>query len=113
VLVRETIDRKAGDLVDTTQTNEYVMDRSTIENVSDDGGYSFEPASIVEPVTGAEVKVASAETVGAALSLVVGIGVARRRGRTSPSRPPAGSPARSRPATARRGTRTIPGTSSA
>jgi hypothetical protein len=48
VLVRETIDQKAGDLVDTTQTNEYVMDRSTIENVSDDRAYSFDPANTVD-----------------------------------------------------------------
>jgi Porin PorA len=48
VLVRETIDQKAGDLVDTTQTNEYVMDRSTIQNVSDDRAYAFDPANTVD-----------------------------------------------------------------
>jgi Porin PorA len=48
VLVRETIDQKAGDLVDTTQTNEYVMDRSTLENVSDDRAYSFDAANTVD-----------------------------------------------------------------
>jgi hypothetical protein len=48
VLVRETIDQKAGDLLDTTQTNQYVMDRSTIENVSDDRAYSFDPANTVD-----------------------------------------------------------------
>jgi hypothetical protein len=48
VLVRETIDQKAGDLVDTRQTNEYVMDRSSIENVSDDRAYAFDPANTVD-----------------------------------------------------------------
>jgi hypothetical protein len=48
VLVRETLDMKAGDLVDTTQTNDYVMDRSTVENVSDERAYSFDPANNVD-----------------------------------------------------------------
>jgi hypothetical protein len=48
VLVRETIVQKAGDLVDTTQTNEYVMDRSTIENVTDDRAYAFDPSNHVD-----------------------------------------------------------------
>jgi hypothetical protein len=48
VLVRETIDQKAGDLVDTTQTNEYVMDRSTLQNVRDERAYSFDAANAVD-----------------------------------------------------------------
>jgi Porin PorA len=48
VLVRETIAQKAGDLVDTTQTNQYVMDRSTLQNVADDRAYAFDEANVVD-----------------------------------------------------------------
>ncbi|HET6950214.1 MAG TPA: porin PorA family protein [Acidimicrobiales bacterium] len=48
VVVRETIDQKAGDLVDATQTNEYVMDRSTLQNVDDDRAYAFDPANTAD-----------------------------------------------------------------
>jgi hypothetical protein len=48
VLVRETIDQRAGDLIDTTQTNAYVMDRSTLQNVADDRAFAFEEANVVD-----------------------------------------------------------------
>jgi hypothetical protein len=48
VVVRETITQRAGDLIDTTQTNVYVMDRSTLENVADDRAYAFEPENVVD-----------------------------------------------------------------
>lgn len=48
VVVRETIEQRAGDLIDTTQTNQYVMDRSTLENVADDRAYAFEPGNVVD-----------------------------------------------------------------
>ncbi len=48
VLVRETIDQKAGDLVNTSQTNDYVMDRSTLKNVADDRAYAFEKSNVVD-----------------------------------------------------------------
>jgi hypothetical protein len=48
VLVRETIAQKAGDLVDTTQTNEYVMDRSTLQNVADDRAFAFDEGNVVD-----------------------------------------------------------------
>jgi hypothetical protein len=48
VVVEETITRRAGDLVDATQTNVYVMDRRTLENVSDDRAYAFDPSNVVD-----------------------------------------------------------------
>jgi hypothetical protein len=48
VVVRETIHEVAGDLLDVTQTNQYVMDRSSIENVADDRAYAFDPANVVD-----------------------------------------------------------------
>jgi Porin PorA len=48
VVVRETIHQVAGDLLDVTQTNQYVMDRSSIENVADDRAYAFEPENVVD-----------------------------------------------------------------
>src|SRR5262245_11651705 len=48
VVVRETIHQVAGDLLDVTQTNQYVMDRSSIENVADDRAYAFDPANVVD-----------------------------------------------------------------
>jgi hypothetical protein len=47
-VVRETITQKAGQIMDTTQTNQYVMDRSTMLNVADDRAYAFEPANVVD-----------------------------------------------------------------
>lgn len=48
VVVQETIEEKAGDLVDITQTNTYVMDRSTIENVVDDRALAFDEGNVVD-----------------------------------------------------------------
>ncbi len=48
VVVRETIHQQAGDLLDVTQTNQYVMDRSTVENVADDRAFAFDPANVVD-----------------------------------------------------------------
>jgi hypothetical protein len=48
VVVRETIHQVAGDLLDVTQTNQYVMDRSAIENVADDRAYAFDPDNVVD-----------------------------------------------------------------
>src|SRR5262245_31576557 len=48
VVVRETIHQVAGDLLDVTQTNQYVMDRSSIENVTDDRAYAFDPDNVVD-----------------------------------------------------------------
>ena len=48
VVVEETIAQKAGDFVDTTQTNVYVMDRRTLENVADDRAYAFDPENVVD-----------------------------------------------------------------
>ena len=48
VVVRETIRQQAGDLLDVTQTNHYVMDRSTLENVADERAYAFDPANVVD-----------------------------------------------------------------
>jgi Porin PorA len=47
VVVKETIAQRAGDLVDTTQTNVYVMDRRTLKNVADDRAYAFDPENVV------------------------------------------------------------------
>jgi hypothetical protein len=48
VVVKETIAQKAGSLVDTTQTNVYVMDRTTLENLADDRAYAFDPENVVD-----------------------------------------------------------------
>ncbi|RPI08551.1 MAG: DUF3068 domain-containing protein, partial [Actinobacteria bacterium] len=48
VVIRETIRQQAGDLFDVTQTNQYVMDRSTVKNVADDRAFAFEPANVVD-----------------------------------------------------------------
>jgi hypothetical protein len=48
VLVRETIHQQAGDLIDVTQENAYVMDRSTVENVDDDRAYAFDESNVVD-----------------------------------------------------------------
>jgi Porin PorA len=48
VVVRETIHQVAGELLDVTQTNQYVMDRSSIENVADDRAFAFDPANVVD-----------------------------------------------------------------
>ena len=47
VVVRETITQKAGDLVNASQTNVYVMDRSTMKNVADRRAYALQPANVV------------------------------------------------------------------
>jgi hypothetical protein len=48
VLVEETITQRAGDIVDATQTNVYVMDRRTLQNVADDRAYAFDPSNVVD-----------------------------------------------------------------
>ena len=48
VVVEETIRQTAGDLVDTTQTNVYVMDRRSMQNVADDRAYAFDPSNVVD-----------------------------------------------------------------
>ena len=48
VVVRETIDLRAGDVLEATQVNQYVMDRSTLENVADDRAYAYDPANVVD-----------------------------------------------------------------
>ena len=48
VVVRETIDLRAGDLLETTQVSQYVMDRSTLENVADDRAFAYDPANVVD-----------------------------------------------------------------
>jgi hypothetical protein len=48
VLVREMIDQHAGTVINTTQTNVYVMDRSSVANVADDRAYAFDPANVVD-----------------------------------------------------------------
>lgn len=48
VVVRETIEERAGDLVHITQVSQYVMDRSSIENVADERAYAFEPENVVD-----------------------------------------------------------------
>lgn len=47
-VVRETIGLKAGDLVDTTQTNQYVIDRSSVENVADDRAFAYDEDNVVD-----------------------------------------------------------------
>lgn len=48
VVVKETIRQRAGDLVDSTYTNVYVMDRRTLENVDDPRAYAFSPENKVD-----------------------------------------------------------------
>ncbi len=48
VVVQETISQQAGDLVNVTQTNVYVMDRRTMKNLVDNRAYAFEPANVVD-----------------------------------------------------------------
>jgi hypothetical protein len=48
VVVEETIKEKAGDLIDTTQTNVYVMNRRTMQNVADSRAYAFHPSNVVD-----------------------------------------------------------------
>jgi hypothetical protein len=48
VVVEETITQKAGDLIDATQTNVYVMDRRSLENVADDRAYAFDSSNVVD-----------------------------------------------------------------
>src|SRR5690606_38503223 len=48
VLVRETIEQRAGPILDTTQRNAYVMDRSSLENVSDERAFAFDEANVVD-----------------------------------------------------------------
>ena len=48
VVVEETITQRAGDIFDATQTNVYVMDRRTLQNVADDRAYAFEPSNVVD-----------------------------------------------------------------
>lgn len=48
VVVEETITQRASDIVDATQTNVYVMDRRSLENVADDRAYAFEPSNVVD-----------------------------------------------------------------
>src|SRR5690606_9184530 len=48
VVVEETIDQRAGDLVELTQRNAYVMDRSTLENVEDGRAFAFTPDNVVD-----------------------------------------------------------------
>lgn len=48
VFVRETIEQRAGDLIDVTQTNGYVMDRSSLENVADDRAFAFDESNVVD-----------------------------------------------------------------
>jgi hypothetical protein len=47
-VVEETITQRAGDLVEATQTNVYVMDRRKLQNVADDRAYAFDPANVVD-----------------------------------------------------------------
>lgn len=48
VLVDETITQHAGSVVNTTQHNVYVMDRSTLQNVADPRAYAFDPSNVVD-----------------------------------------------------------------
>ncbi len=48
VVVEETITQRAGDIVDATQTNVYVMDRRTLQNVADDRAYAFDRSNVVD-----------------------------------------------------------------
>lgn len=48
VIVKETLDERAGDLIDISQVNQYAMDRSSIENVADERAYAFTPDNVVD-----------------------------------------------------------------
>jgi hypothetical protein len=48
VVVEETITQRAGDIFNATQTNVYVMDRRTLQNVADDRAYAFDPSNVVD-----------------------------------------------------------------
>jgi hypothetical protein len=48
VVVEETVRLTAGDIVDLTQNNVYVMDRRTLQNVADQRAYAFEPSNVVD-----------------------------------------------------------------
>lgn len=48
VVVEETIDQQAGELFEATQTNVYVMDRSTLENVADPRAFAYTPDNVVD-----------------------------------------------------------------
>ena len=48
VVVDETIAEHAGSLVNTTQHNVYVMDRTTLKNVADPRAYAFDPYNVVD-----------------------------------------------------------------
>ena len=48
VVVQETIDQHAGDLLTATQTNQYVMDRRTLRNLADPRAYAFTPTNVVD-----------------------------------------------------------------
>jgi hypothetical protein len=69
--------------------------------------------SMRQQVLAVKVWLPLALAAGAVLSLIVGAGVAVRRGRTRPSRSATSPPARPRPVTPARGTDTIRGTSAA
>jgi hypothetical protein len=47
-VVAETIHQKAGTLVDSTQRNQYVMDRRTLKNVKDPRAWAFEASNVVD-----------------------------------------------------------------
>lgn len=47
-VVAETLVQKAGSLVNTTQRNQYVMDRRTMKNVKDPRAWAFTPANVVD-----------------------------------------------------------------
>ena len=48
VVVRETIDLRAGDVLAATHTSQYVMDRSTLENVEDDRAFAYDDTNVVD-----------------------------------------------------------------
>jgi hypothetical protein len=48
VVVREDIRQRAGGLFDATQTNVYVMDRRTMQNVADERAYAFDPSNVTD-----------------------------------------------------------------
>jgi hypothetical protein len=48
VVVEETISQRAGEVFDATQTNVYVMDRRTLENVADERAYAFDGSNVVD-----------------------------------------------------------------
>lgn len=47
-VVAETIHQKAGTLVDSTQRNQYVMDRRSLKNVKDPRAWAFTPSNVVD-----------------------------------------------------------------